>query len=449
MALQIRRGTAAQRLAATTAPLAGEPWFTYDDGQLYVGDGVTPGGVNVGANVPVEALTNVTTIKESIRTIQSFSITSNVAIINLTVNHDYYTGLEIVISGSSTALLNGTYVITSITGANGFAINKTNADVVSTVTNGTVTPAVGDAEALVWNKAGGYWENGLPLMGLNDLSNVNLSTVAPINSDILRYNSTTGKFVPAALTLDALNDVNTTTTAPANNNFLKYSSSTSDFRPAALTLDALDDVNTSTVAPTNGQALVYNTATSLWAPGSTAAATSYTQFDFSYGATPPATATTTTNWGEIGTFTEVTFANLATNFYGPTSATHNPTLSGITFNSANRRFTGFPVGVYWIKATINLQLNKSAITAATNQSVLFEAFNPVTTDSYGLDFFTFSILPYTSYGSVSSRISAYGSVIAKMENTTTANNCFQVLFQTVQDATFFATFGGIQFVKIA
>ena len=99
MALQIRRGTAAQRLAATTAPLAGEPWFTYDDGQLYVGDGVTPGGVNVGANVPVEALTNVTTIKESIRTIQSFSITSNVATINLTVNHNYYTGLEIVISG--------------------------------------------------------------------------------------------------------------------------------------------------------------------------------------------------------------------------------------------------------------------------------------------------------------------------------------------------------------
>ena len=43
MALQVRRGTNAERLGIT--PLAGELVYTTDTKQLYVGDGATAGGI--------------------------------------------------------------------------------------------------------------------------------------------------------------------------------------------------------------------------------------------------------------------------------------------------------------------------------------------------------------------------------------------------------------------
>jgi hypothetical protein len=52
MPLQIRRGTQADRedLVTSYVPLSvGEPLFTTDEGNLYVGDGITPGGVHVNA----------------------------------------------------------------------------------------------------------------------------------------------------------------------------------------------------------------------------------------------------------------------------------------------------------------------------------------------------------------------------------------------------------------
>jgi hypothetical protein len=46
MSLQFRRGTSANRTSIT--PAQGEPIFTTDTKQLYVGDGTTAGGVSVG-----------------------------------------------------------------------------------------------------------------------------------------------------------------------------------------------------------------------------------------------------------------------------------------------------------------------------------------------------------------------------------------------------------------
>ena len=46
MALKLRRGTNAGRTAIT--PAEGEPIFTTDTKQLYIGDGTTAGGVVVG-----------------------------------------------------------------------------------------------------------------------------------------------------------------------------------------------------------------------------------------------------------------------------------------------------------------------------------------------------------------------------------------------------------------
>ena len=61
MALRLRRGTDAQRLLIT--PLEGELIYTTDTNEIYVGDGVTAGGVRVTGNVPenLQDLNNVST----------------------------------------------------------------------------------------------------------------------------------------------------------------------------------------------------------------------------------------------------------------------------------------------------------------------------------------------------------------------------------------------------
>ena len=47
MALQLRRGTAAGRLTSGVVPAQGELLWTTDDNNLYMGDGVTEGGILV------------------------------------------------------------------------------------------------------------------------------------------------------------------------------------------------------------------------------------------------------------------------------------------------------------------------------------------------------------------------------------------------------------------
>lgn len=56
MALQIRRGTEAQRLSLSgvNLPVAGEPLFTTDTKKLFIGDGATTGGVSLGYYGSVE-----------------------------------------------------------------------------------------------------------------------------------------------------------------------------------------------------------------------------------------------------------------------------------------------------------------------------------------------------------------------------------------------------------
>ncbi|MFZ9315837.1 MAG: hypothetical protein ACO236_00990, partial [Candidatus Nanopelagicaceae bacterium] len=57
MALQLRKVTEIERLRIT--PVIGEPVYTYDTNKLYVGDGVTVGGVNVIENIEIQDFLNV------------------------------------------------------------------------------------------------------------------------------------------------------------------------------------------------------------------------------------------------------------------------------------------------------------------------------------------------------------------------------------------------------
>ncbi|MFZ9301683.1 MAG: hypothetical protein ACO23V_12005, partial [Chitinophagaceae bacterium] len=210
MALQFRRGTAAERSASSVVPEVGEPWFTYDDGQLYVGDGVAVGGVNVGSNVDLEGLADVTTIKESIRTITNYEISSNVVAVTVSFNHDYYEGLIVDISGSSIAALNGSHTVTGIIGLTTFTFDLIASNVSSTIADGTVTPQIPEGSAIIWNQTDGIWEDQPIARSIDDLTDVDISTVAIADKDILIFNGTTSKLEPLSYELGNVNDVDDT-----------------------------------------------------------------------------------------------------------------------------------------------------------------------------------------------------------------------------------------------
>ena len=118
MALQIRRGTNAERLTIT--PLQGELIFTTDTKNVYVGDGTTLGGVAINTDLNSEDVQDIVgpMFTGGTHTGVSFSYNDGNGTINATV-----TG-----GGGS-----GTVTTVSVASANGFA---------GTVANPTTTPAI-------------------------------------------------------------------------------------------------------------------------------------------------------------------------------------------------------------------------------------------------------------------------------------------------------------------
>ncbi len=88
MVLQIRRGTAADVASESFVPAAGEPLWLTDEENLYIGDGATQGGNLVGGANDLQDLTSVRLISESIGTIESYSVATNVATVDFALNHD-------------------------------------------------------------------------------------------------------------------------------------------------------------------------------------------------------------------------------------------------------------------------------------------------------------------------------------------------------------------------
>lgn len=69
-----------------------------------------------------------------------------------------------------------------------------------------------------------------------------------------------------ATDIDDLTDVDTSTVAPTDGQLLIYDNAASKWKPGDVSVDDLSDVDTSTVAPTDGQALLWNNTASQWEP---------------------------------------------------------------------------------------------------------------------------------------------------------------------------------------
>ena len=230
MALQFRRGTAADVTSNSFAPAIGEPLYVTDEQQLYIGDGVTEKGIAIGGVSDLSGLSSVSLITENIGTISSYSVTSNVVTITLALGQGYSVGLIVAISGTTVSALNTTHTITAIPAANQFSFALTTPDVANTSISGSVTPAIPDGDVLYWDNGAGAWENHTP--ELNDLSDVDLTTAAA-NGDVLRHNGT------AFIAGSALSDIIEDTTPQIggnldtnNNNIVSVGSNDISFDPA-------------------------------------------------------------------------------------------------------------------------------------------------------------------------------------------------------------------------
>lgn len=135
-------------------------------------------------------------------------------------------------------------------------------------------------ESIIFNNVSGNWEPGLPsstVALLGDIGNVDTSTVAPTDGQVIKWNQIQTKWLPAddltsggvGDTLGSLNDV--TIGASADRNYLIYDfgsllwrnlvpsyNDLTDTPVVPAVLDDLTDVDTTTVAPALNNVLAYD-----------------------------------------------------------------------------------------------------------------------------------------------------------------------------------------------
>lgn len=155
-------------------------------------------------------------------------------------------------------------------------------DDLADVDTSTVAPT--DGQVLAWDNTAGQWEPVDASTGAVDSVNGQTGVVV-LDADDIDDTSATHKFATAAQlsaadsavqptdSIDALSDVDTSTVAPTDGQALVWDNAAGQWEPGtvsgggATVIDDLTDVDTSTVAPTDGQALIWDNANSKWEPG--------------------------------------------------------------------------------------------------------------------------------------------------------------------------------------
>jgi len=442
VALQFRRGTSSDRSNVGFIPGLAEPIYETDTNKLYIGDGATTGGNLVGGVTKLEEIGDVTLSSEEVFTPNFYSITSEVVTFLFPTSHTITAGTQITVSSSSVATLDGTYTATYID-SNTITVPKTGAsDIGSTALTANISKVVATNSAIRWNNTSSIWEDYLP--NLDSLSNVDLTTNAPVAGDVLSFDGTNfvpglsgnldleGNYIVSSSNGDIEFEPNGTGKVKIRGNatggsgqiVLNCEQNTHGIvlkgpphsAAANYTLTLPTDTGTS------GQVLSTNGSGSLsWATASGSASTTlHTTFEFNYGSTTPTSVISNSN--EIGlNFGAWSILNSA-GIGGPSSSTYNPTLTGISFNSTTGSFEGFPRGRYEINFSGAVAINNVTGTLTANELYYYAiATNPTTSYFYFGDF-VYGILPYTSYGSTSCNFNVHWNMIAVFEETTAANN---------------------------
>ena len=474
MALQIRRGTAAEVSSNSFAPAIGEPLYVTDEQRLYIGDGATEKGNAIGGVNDIDQLTSVSLITESIGTISSYSVSSNVATVNLALAKGYTVGLSVTIADTTVSALNNTHVITAIPSANQFSFALTNPDVANTTITGTVTPQIKDGDVLYWDAGANTWENHS--LELEDLSDIDFTT-APTTDDVLKYDGTS--FVPGGI--DIVGD-----TSPQlgghldTNNFSITSLGTNDINldpgtgqnvvirgnttdgSGRLVLNCEQNSHGITIkGPPHSAAANYtltlpntdgNSGELLATDGSGVLSWStidlpYTQFKYNLASAPTGAVSNSQILGvqtSIGDWDELTFANNTTNGTNLASASSDPTLTGISVITG--LFTEFPQGVYRVDATLEITIDN----LATNSYFAFDhelqARNGATIISNVTQNFNFTTVGTAPSAAITQDVAM--SFVVNLDNATASSNQIRINLDGDQSNDYYCSNAFVRFTKI-
>lgn len=246
MPLQLRKGTEAERTSGAFVPVVGEPIYTVDTKQLYIGDGITPGGASVLTGVSLAEISDVTLNSENFATITQVSVSSNVVTVSCVSAHNFDAGDIVAISLTTNTALNGSYAVTPGILPTVFTYELVTSDLAAVSDIGTATEVLTDGSVLTWSATEDAWVNLPPVTSVAALEDVALTSLT--DGEILVYNSTSEKWEngPVATTLDALSDVSITT--PTDGEVLIYDSASSSWQNTTLSVSGLGSRTTASAS---------------------------------------------------------------------------------------------------------------------------------------------------------------------------------------------------------
>lgn len=227
MPLQFRKGTESERQSGSFVPLSGEPIYITDTKKLFLGDGVTAGGVDIASSLSFSDVGDITLSSENVATIAQVSLTSNVVTIETGLAHGFTTGQVVTVAATTTTSINGNYTISATPTLTTFEYSKTGTDISATVDTGSVTPVLANGAALIWDSASSSWVDGIPAIDVSELSDVTITSLADGQS--LIYDAATTSWINStpASDLGDLGDV--TITSVADGEALVYDSATTQW----------------------------------------------------------------------------------------------------------------------------------------------------------------------------------------------------------------------------
>lgn len=469
MALQFRRGTAEQRETVSFTPLQGEPIYETDTNKLFIGDGTTPGGVDLFSSFQLTDCNDVNLTSDILYSIASYAIASEVVTITTATIHPFAATEVIVIQNSPVTVLNGTHTVTGTTSGT-FTFTLTGAaDVTSTATSGFARKTIADGSTLIYDSTTSKWENQLiPTPSLVTLPDVNFTPAfsAAYNYLPLVYDNVNDEWinVPAFGLLSVLNDVDEITNPPVAGNVLIYNEDPGDpdipwkWRPGTPRTNLSDSYDVDLTTPAaDGDVLTYNSTSSKWvaaAPtgGTGGTAVETVSFVFVTPATAPTTAIADSQQlgRNFGAWYEVNNTNAATIFQGPTSSAFDGNLTGITFDPTTGDFSGFTQGRYKADLTVNLIVDNPTpgfYTSPNRLPVSFVYFGNVT-NGFRIAESVIGLLPYTSYGSAPAALTASVSLEFVAEEANPADSTVFISLDQNMSGAYYATDSYITFTRL-
>lgn len=260
MALQLRRGTDAERRGFVFA--IGELVYAVDTQDLYVGDGATPGGIQVSG---IDRLTDITDVQVGSYPQIAIALvacnSSGVLTINTLSQHDLTPGQFVDVNADGNTLVNGTFEVTATPDPYEVILDGPLVTVSQTADSGFIqrkgadTP---DRSIIIYNSATDTWvasELSLGQMGDTDFTGITLG-----QNDRLAYDTATQKWTVVDGDLDSLNDV--TLTSVSVDDLLLYDGS--QFVNIPHLVENVADIDVRELA--DQQALLYDAPSQTWRP---------------------------------------------------------------------------------------------------------------------------------------------------------------------------------------